>query len=223
MADKKIWEKFIIVSCVLGAFLVAGCATPAQKPEKKRLYTAYNVWYEKPSSISCINYKRGKLLSAGTEISNLQLWGSDHGSNVNQWVDWEDRKNPRDQRFGTRRLNLSYTQIAFTAVPDGKRYRISFRTKYHPGKNIDDFVTSLVSEKNFAELTEGLSEMEVKAITDGSLVKGMSKRAVIISYGAPPEHRTPDLERDCWIYWLSRFKSKKFCFDSNERFKGQIP
>jgi hypothetical protein len=41
----------------------------------------------------------------------------------------------------------------------------------------------------------------------------MSKEAVIISVGIPPDHKTPDLKSNRWIYWKNRFKNKAVCFD----------
>ena len=32
----------------------------------------------------------------------------------------------------------------------------------------------------------------------------MSKDAVLMAYGYPPDHKTPKLEDDTWSYWLGR-------------------
>lgn len=37
------------------------------------LYTAYNIWYEKPNAISSVNYKTGTMLPAGTPIRSVQV------------------------------------------------------------------------------------------------------------------------------------------------------
>jgi len=46
---------------------------------------------------------------------------------------------------------------------------------------------------------------ESKAIRTGTIEKGMRKAAVIRAAGYPPEHMTPTLEKDVWIYWINRF------------------
>lgn len=53
---------------------------------------------------------------------------------------------------------------------------------------------------------------EQKNIRSGIITKGMSKNAVLMAYGYPPEHRTPSLEGDRWIYWGNRWISKAATF-----------
>ena len=47
---------------------------------------------------------------------------------------------------------------------------------------------------------------------DGYYHPGVSKEAVIIGRGYPPEHRTPSLDGNTWIYWRNRWKSKSLEF-----------
>lgn len=62
-----------------------------------------------------------------------------------------------------------------------------------------------------------MNQAELQAIKEGKLVVGMSKAAVIMAYGYPPEHRTPSLESNTWIYWIDRFRNKAILFDENNR------
>ena len=64
----------------------------------------------------------------------------------------------------------------------------------------------------FSELTDGMSATEIDAIKQGKVVVGMSKKAVIVSYGRPARHRTPDLDSDEWRYWMNKRKHKVICF-----------
>ncbi|MCP4367022.1 MAG: hypothetical protein GY797_02740 [Deltaproteobacteria bacterium] len=73
------------------------------------------------------------------------------------------------------------------------------------------------SRWDFLRRHQGLTSTEVKAIRQGVLVEGMSKRAVLISYGMPPEHRTPILTSNVWIYWINNIRQKKICFDENDK------
>ncbi len=75
----------------------------------------------------------------------------------------------------------------------------------------------MVAQKPFAELTAGLSEKEIDAVKAGKLVVGMSKAAVIMARGYPPEHRTPSTEVNNWLYWENRFRKKAVNFDSEGR------
>jgi hypothetical protein len=46
---------------------------------------------------------------------------------------------------------------------------------------------------------------EQKAILDGQVRKGMSRKAVQTAIGYPPPKTTPSLGADEWMYWASRF------------------
>jgi hypothetical protein len=135
----------------------------------------------------CINFKGSyNFIPAGTEITLVRGLSCRHG-------------------------------ICFKAAPTGDRiYHMQFNPRWHPGKTIKDYRDFFFTTKNFAELTQGLTEREIKAITKGLLVEGMSKKAVLISYGLPPEHRTPMLSSKVWIYWINRARQKKICFDQND-------
>ncbi len=55
-----------------------------------------------------------------------------------------------------------------------------------------------------------------KQIRNGEIVKGMSKDAIIMSYGYPPSHRTASLDGDRWIYWGTKWVSKAATFDNGK-------
>lgn len=40
--------------------------------EGKKLYISQNFWYEKPEKVYAMNYKRGNILPAGTEVASIQ-------------------------------------------------------------------------------------------------------------------------------------------------------
>ena len=61
-----------------------------------------------------------------------------------------------------------------------------------------------------------LTPEEQKNIRNGLIVKGMSKDAVLMSYGYPPGHRTPTLKSDSWIYWANRWVSKRAIFENGK-------
>ena len=54
----------------LGVYVVFLCvalvqiAPTAANGVERQLYTAYNIWYEKPESLWCINYKSGTIIPA---------------------------------------------------------------------------------------------------------------------------------------------------------------
>lgn len=49
------------------------------------------------------------------------------------------------------------------------------------------------------------NSLERRLIKKGKVVKGMSKKAVIVAIGYPPITETMNLEADTWVYWSGRF------------------
>lgn len=46
---------------------------------------------------------------------------------------------------------------------------------------------------------------EQKNILNGEVKKGMSRNAVLAAIGYPPQHATPSLSSDEWMYWATRY------------------
>lgn len=57
-----------------------------------------------------------------------------------------------------------------------------------------------------------LSEAQRDAVKNGRVVAGMTKAAVLMAYGYPPEHKTPSTERNCWYYWFDKFRTQSVTF-----------
>ncbi len=72
----------------------------------------------------------------------------------------------------------------------------------------DYFGTSCDSEK-----VKGMSEVDQKGIKQGKILMGMTKDAVVLAAGYPPQHRTPSLDGNEWIYWINRFKTIRVIFN----------
>ena len=190
--------------CALVLFAISGCAQKAAQSKidqgttlitetssKEQLYTAYNIWIMKPWNMNCINYKnRNNILPAGTKVQDVGI--------------------------GKKRGEM-WPHIHFQTVEGERSFQIGFVNRWHPGKTIRDYENYMFTNKNFEQLAEGLSELEINAIRRGTVVDGMSKKAVLISYGYPPEHRTSSLKNGTWIYWKNKFKTFSVCFDENER------
>lgn len=172
--------------------LIGGDGTP--------VFTAYNIWYEpgKETQLWCINYKTGNFIPAGTEVKNVAL----------------------SRAVAGRKAGAELLALSFELAETGEKFWVNITKKFHPGKTIRDYANLMFTQKNFEQLTQGFSENELDAIHNGVLKVGMSKPAVIVSYGIPPEHRTPDLESDTWMYWMNRFRSKTIYFDANGRTKA---
>ncbi len=116
-------------------------------------------------------------------------------------------------------VKQSRKTIRFTDVETDVTYTIVFVPKHHPGKSIGDIYQRYVSDKSMDQLTEGFSPSELDAIKSGTVVNGMSKDAVIVCYGYPPEIATPSTKVDGWQYWRHRFKSFSIEFDGDGKVK----
>jgi len=179
-------KRLFVVAFVLSAFFLLGCssATHTGESKNKKLYTACNIWVH--SNMMCINYKMGKFIPAGTEVSHA--------------------------RIVIQRYHQRYKYISFKVVGHKTTIDMRFNSMWHPGKRPKDYKNYFFTEKNFDELVEGMSTTEIDAIKQGKVVVGMSKKAVLVSYGRPAEHRTPDLKSDRWRYWMNKRKQKEICF-----------
>jgi hypothetical protein len=63
---------------------------------------------------------------------------------------------------------------------------------------------------------ESLSDVDRKGVQSGSVMPGMTKRAVVLAIGYPPEHATPSLDSDVWTYWKNRFGKMQVHFTGNK-------
>lgn len=157
-------------------------------------YTAYNIWKWPSYHMKCINYKGSrKMIPAGTQVIEPKIVKS-------------------EDSFG------DYVKvIRFKTVNNNKIFKIFFTKKYHPGKTIHDYLDYMFTTKNLEELTAGLSDNEISAIKSGAILDGMSKEAVLICYGPPPEHATHSLDSRIWTYWKNKKNIEKIAFNSNNR------
>ena len=158
--------------------------------EGKQLYTAYNMWYLDPRRMNFVYKRNDILLPIGTKVEDVEV----------------------DIKVGD-----SSHHIYFTTVKEKKSFRVNFIENYHPGKNAVDYLYRTFSEKPFEKLASEMTETEIKAIQKGILVPGMSKQAVIASWGYPPEHRTGSLETNTWTYYIGPAQKKIICFGADDR------
>ena len=118
-------------------------------------------------------------------------------------------------------VKVSRKKVSFVDG-SGTRFTVIFNAKHHPGLNSEQFADRLLTSKNFAELTQGMSAKEVEAIKKGEVHAGMSKAAVLAAVGYPPEIRTAKTDLDTWTYWRDRFRTYTVTFaDGKVQQSGQ--
>jgi hypothetical protein len=64
-----------------------------------------------------------------------------------------------------------------------------------------------------------VTEADRDSIRNGIVEIGMSKKAVLMSYGYPPTHKTPLLTSDIWYYWYARLHRVNVYFKDDKVFK----
>jgi len=106
--------------------------------------------------------------------------------------------------------------IRFTAEGFG-RLSIEIVPRWQPGLTTKELVDRTFSSQVFDEMVLGFTDQEIELIKKGEVDIGMSKKAVLISYGYPPLHKTRSLNNKIWFYWLSRTRQQMIVFDQNWR------
>jgi len=186
---QRILKKIAVFIFIMAGFILFMIIVPGKATSGQKIYTAYNIWFEKPERIWSINYKKGAIIPAGTQVRDVEIITT----------------------------NRRQKAIIFTTVKEKKAFSIFWIKKYHPGKTIQQFEESLFTTKKFDDLTLEMSKGEIAAIKRGEIVKGMNKKAVLVCYGPPPEHATFRQEHNVWTYWTSKFIRKKVFFDDDSR------
>lgn len=105
--------------------------------------------------------------------------------------------------------------VVFEDVESLIKYTLLWTPKHHPGMSWRAFVDRFLTPKSLEELTVGFSAEEIDAIKAGEIRLGMSKQAVLVSRGYPPEIRTRGIEADIWTYWRHRFGSYMVEFEDD--------
>ena len=183
-------KKIITLIC-FSLIVASGCTHEPQTEEPiKPLFTAYNIWkHDSASYMYCINFKSApEFILVGTPVYDAKI-----------------------AKKGGFRL------IQFRIVATDEKISIRFRQRWHPGKSIEDYFNMMLTTKTFEQCIEGLNSEEIDAIKKGIIIKGMCKKAVIMSYGYPPEHKTPSLNKSQWRYWMSTVGSRAICFDEDDK------
>ncbi len=152
-------------------------------------YLAHNVWMEKPEALYACNYKRGILIPAGSEVGLIE------------------------QRVDRRNRTYLYFEIP---VFGNKGFNVYIQEKLQ-GEDftLEQLKEQMFTTKTFKEMTANLPENIVNAIERGEILKGMSKEAVLISWGYPPHATTFSTSLNTWIYPMNRWKKHEIIFDKD--------
>ena len=158
--------------------LVSGCADPVvfgevfQLEKNQEICTKYNIWYDDPQDISCLNIQHGSFIPLGTVIEPL---GTDAFSN--------------HIRFRVKNSGKEY------AIRFDDSYRLCTMRDYIA------YTFTVGNPLEKIEFTTDQAKRAKERIIRGEVVPGMTREQVELSYGPPPAVRTPDKRNETWIYW----------------------
>ena len=91
-----------------------------------------------------------------------------------------------------------YTLIKHGSSPDFPRYLNKYFGTHCDNENVNT-----------------LSAIDQEGIDSGKALIGMSKDGVALAIGYPPEHKTPSLKNNRWLYWASRWDKFAVFFDKD--------
>ena len=104
-------------------------------------------------------------------------------------------------------VSRSAKGLEFTDVKLNLRFTFEFVKDHHPGLTGEQWMARFLTTRDFAALSQGLTDAEIKSVKAGQVRAGMSKKAVLLAAGYPPEVATASTQLDIWKYWRHRFGS----------------
>jgi len=115
------------------------------------------------------------------------------------------------------------TAFRFSVPATGVAVTVHLQPKFAPGVTVEALAARTLGPAPWEALVAGLDQREIDAIRAGIVPVGMSRRAVIVAWGYPPEHATPSLEAPVWSYWVNRFIKKELRFGPDGRTATALP
>ncbi|HUJ17937.1 MAG TPA: hypothetical protein VL197_08080 [Nitrospirota bacterium] len=180
---------------------------PGKNEHKTRriFFTTANIWYEKANDIPSTNYHKGRMLPIGTMVTKVSIRDGHASGRVSQ------------SSVLAKKPDSMIVPMDITFEDEhGEKFVITFLKKHASSTmTVRDYFRQYFSRED--PLREGgpvqqLTDAEKENVKNGVISIGMSKEAVLMAYGYPPSHRTPSIEDDHWIYWISRVSQKEVFF-----------
>ncbi len=201
--------KFLRAIVLLAAVIVlVGCAHYRVLYEQPK-YLAHNIWFASPTRIEGDGFKHQPyVIPIGTPVMNIMIdedtSGSFHGK-------------PEYIKFSLI-TNSDLATSSWVNIP-GKELVMQIAPKFF--RNVDgrmmatEYAEQTFVDQPLEEQLEGFTAMEIRHIKSGTVEIGMSKAAVLKSWGYPPPCKTRDLEDRRWRYWLTKFVTAVLEFDED--------
>jgi len=150
--------------------------------------------------------------------------GKIYYTKINIWYKYPDKIKSTNNIDGTflslgtkvKILEFDSGKVKFIDIARDQFYTIIFVKKHTPMTSQELF-NRYFSENNIMD-TNGefnkVTSKEQEGIKKGRIFPGMSKKAVLLTLGYPPNHKTPSLEGNIWLYWGRRVVFSVYFRDS---------
>ncbi|MCA9582327.1 MAG: hypothetical protein KC416_11070 [Myxococcales bacterium] len=109
-------------------------------------------------------------------------------------------------------LALNRKRAVIQINSSGVKYTYGFHTR-SMREDVQTHMNKYFGPECDVNRPAALSQADQAGIRDGQIYEGMSKEGVILAVGYPPEHRTPTLDSDVWVYWRTRMATFEVIFE----------
>lgn len=171
-----------------------------------------------PSSIKSTKQKKAKTIENKTYYTNANIWVEfprdilSTNFHKGTMIPAGTKVEITYCRRGKIKFMSENEDVAYTFVHARKHSRIKLQEvfgRYFSENNV------MAGDGSFHKLT-GEEQENVK---NGIIDVGMSKDAVLMAYGYPPSHVTPNLSGNVWTYWENRVRRVVVHFKDNNVFE----
>lgn len=114
--------------------------------------------------------------------------------------------------LGSKVTAVSADDKTISFVFKGQTLTIQKTKHTHAGMDAVKARTFGASDPLTSDAFKALPEAQRNAVKSGQVIAGMTKAAVLMAYGYPPEHKTPSTEGNCWLYWRDKFRTQSVTF-----------
>ncbi|MDD9178884.1 MULTISPECIES: hypothetical protein [Aliivibrio] len=110
-------------------------------------------------------------------------------------------------------VNVQNKRLTFAIDGTDKQYAFD---KHRSSPDFAKYLSNYFGTECNSSKIKKLSTVDQQGIKKGIVTKGMTKEGVKYAIGFPPEHKTPDLNGNEWLYWKNRFNTFKVEFKNNK-------
>lgn len=109
-------------------------------------------------------------------------------------------------------VDVTNKNLTFKISSTDKQYTLA---KHKSSPDFSKYLSNYFGTECNNSKIKKLSTLDQQGIKDGVVKVGMTKEGVKYAIGFPPEHKTPDLNNNEWLYWKNRFNTFKVEFKDN--------